>query len=180
MPTRLLLALLVYTLVVGVASADPPLGRSPGKGRSSGRGRSSHSNFTSALQQLSKSFGKRPSGGPPQPGMAVTPTTPAAKPETPPAAKPEPAPVVNPAQVPNPLADLKPVIASPTDDEGQEEEETPAPLSGGAIAAIVGGIAFGVLLLVGLTVMIVHHRRGTPKYRRPRRRDEIDQDPTDV
>jgi len=188
MPTRLLIALLTFTLVVGVASADPVQGRSSGKGRgySRDRDRPSHSNdgrkvFTSALQQLQKSIAKHRSGMPPQPGLPVVPTAPAARPDTPPAEKPEPepTPVVNPEQVPNPLADVKPVIAATAEDEEDAGDETP-PLSSGAIAAITAGIVFGMLLVVGLTVMIVHQRRATPRYRRPRRRDEMDETPTDV
>jgi len=188
MPTRLLVALLTFTLVVGVAAADPGMGRSPGKGRGYSRDRHSHSSdgrkspsvFTSALQQLQKSIAKHKSGMSPQPGLPVVPT-PAARPETPPAEKsePEPAPVVNPVEVPNPLADVKPVIAATAEDD-EAEDETPPPLSGGAIAAIIAGIAFGMLLLVGLTVMIVHQRRATPRYRRARRRGEDDHAPTDV
>jgi hypothetical protein len=189
MPSRLFLALLTFTLVVGVASADPHMGRSPGKGRgySRDRDRPSHSNdgrkvFTSALQHLQKSIAKHKSSMPPQPGLPVVPTPPATEPETTPAAKaePEPTPVVNPEQVPNPLANVKPVIAATAEDEEDAGDETPPPLSSGAIAAIIAGIVFGMLLVVGLTVMIVHQRRATPRYRRPRHRDEMDETPTDV
>ncbi|MGL4551917.1 MAG: hypothetical protein ACRC33_12125 [Gemmataceae bacterium] len=182
------LALFALTLLIAPASADPTPSGPPSPppcnkgGRSRGYSRDHHhrrsSQFTSIIENLSRSLKKRSTAGTPKPAAPEVAAAPAKPAETVSAPTPEPAALSNPAQVPNPLAELAPVIAAPVY-EGEADEAPARPgLSAGAATALLVGIGFGVLLLVGLAVVFVHNwRDASPKYRRPRRRED---DGTDV